>query len=172
MSTTVLTAIFLRLLAIFPSGEKLIVPEMQCIVHAVKYLRLRGTKQNYKTKQINKLQSSLHSKWTFNSVYQNYVGSENGKDFDSKSSGCSAKPPQWHAHFFVTTGQTHRRMQTKCKFCLMYCSAAMYCRHAKEKEKEKEKKQMKLTFRNNKSPCCSLQERCQEVQYNYLHTMK
>ncbi len=30
-------------LSVFASGEKLIAPEMQ-IVHAVKYLRLRGTK--------------------------------------------------------------------------------------------------------------------------------
>jgi hypothetical protein len=44
------------------------------------------------------------------------------------------------------------------QMCLKYCSAAMYCRHAKEKEKEKEKNQMKLTFRINKSPCWYLQE--------------
>jgi hypothetical protein len=42
MSTTVLTAIFLRLLAIFPSGEKLIAPEMQCIVHAVVFKTKRN----------------------------------------------------------------------------------------------------------------------------------
>ena len=42
MSITVLTAIFLRLLAIFPSGEKLIAPEMQCIVHAVVFKTKRN----------------------------------------------------------------------------------------------------------------------------------
>jgi hypothetical protein len=39
MSITVFIAIFLWLLAIFPFGEKLIAPEMQCIVHAVVFNR-------------------------------------------------------------------------------------------------------------------------------------
>jgi len=37
---------FWRLLAIFPVGEKLIAPEMQCIVSLL-YLRQGGQKQNY-----------------------------------------------------------------------------------------------------------------------------
>jgi hypothetical protein len=39
----------------------------------------------------------------FNSDYQ-AVGSEKGS-FDSKSSGCKAKPPQWHARFCVQRKQ-------------------------------------------------------------------
>jgi hypothetical protein len=34
-----------------------------------------------------------------------YVGSEKWYVFDSKSSGSKAEPPQWHARFFVATGQ-------------------------------------------------------------------
>jgi len=51
--------------------------------------------------------------------------------FDSKSSGCKAKPPQWHARFFVARGQQTKDVD-QVQICLKYDSAAMYCRHAKK----------------------------------------
>jgi hypothetical protein len=71
--------------------------------------KIKRTKVELKTKQINKVVIQFANKMDFQLCLSNYVGSENGKVFDSKSFGCKAKPPQWHACLFVTAGQTNRR---------------------------------------------------------------
>jgi hypothetical protein len=80
------------------------------------------------------------------------VGSENGKVFDSKSSSCKAKPPEWHARFFVTLAKQTEQRRPSANFVLStaapLCIAGMQKKKKKKKKKKREEKtKMKLTFR-------------------------
>jgi hypothetical protein len=68
------------------------------------------------------------------------VGSENGS-FDSKSSGCKAKPPQWHAHFFVSRGKQTEGRRSSANFVLSTAAPLCIAGMQQKKEKEKRKKE-------------------------------
>jgi hypothetical protein len=65
-------------------------------------------------------------------------GQKNGI-FDSKSSGCEAKPPQWHACFFVSRSQQTEGHRPSANFvsntAVPLCIAGM--------QKKKNRKQIK-----------------------------
>ena len=88
--------IFLRLLAIFPVGEKLIAPGMQRIEYAVIHTRQGGQRKNYIIKLNKKsiVQFALKVDFLISGL-SSYVGSENAGFRLPKSSGCRPNLREW-----------------------------------------------------------------------------